>query len=439
MEGNEYKTRGFKLEKRNYNEKWMVSDGEPLIENKKNYKFEDEYICQTLDIDKILKKKFGFKKINEMSEDGLGKLNLSYDEEFIYFLSGCDLGNEVYLQNRSRLKEFKAPDVPFSNIKPGTILKIYNYFDETPLNKKTIEDAIKQVDDPKNLFDACDKMKKENEKSLDFTKHTVANLYFGDPINIGKVFKYIDQLDAENLKNIDHDTRSMVFDFLDKALNNNNQNVDALLSKFLQTENDGGNLLFRYICDRMNSNDGAHEFENYLSKIFKHYKDDKYDVIKKQKVGHLIFRVLRNIALSKNPVADPKQYINIILDLLKNENKIEVQTLAANALYKNDVTGLLKKYLEQYIAKCLDAKKSVLLKPPEDNKAMAEIDCYSYDLRKIFGAFRESYDPQQNQKDQNGYDQNDVDVIKNQLEFYTRILNSPVVEVKTKNTILELA
>ncbi len=437
LEGDEYKTRGFKLEKRNYNEEWTVSYGKPSINNKKNYKSKDEYISLTLDIDKILKEKFGFKKINEMSKDELGKLNLSYDEEFIYFLFGCDLGNEVYLQNKSRLKQFKAPDVPFKNIKPETILKIYNYFDGTPLNKKTIEDAIKQVDDPKNLFDACDKIEKESKKSFCLRKYNIVNLYFGKPVQIDKVFKYIDQLDTENLKNIDHEIKEMVFDFLDKALNDNNQNVDALLSKFLQTGNDGGNLLFQYICDRISKNDGAHKFENYLSKIFEHYKNTNYDLTKKQKVGYLIICVFNNQYNSKAPVADPKQYINIILDLFDNGNKVEVKELHGNtSLDTIDVTNRLKTFLELFIAKYLDAKKSVLPKSQENNKAIAKIDDYCYNLRKIFGAFKESYDPQLNK---NGYGQDDIKSIQSQLEFYTRILNSSVVKVETKNTILKLA
>ena len=434
LEGNEYKTRGFKLEKRNYNEKWMVSDFKPDINqaNENNYKSEDEYISQTLDIDEILKKKFGFKKINEMSEDELGKLNLSYDEEFIYFLSGCDLGNEVYLQNKSRLEEFKAPDIPFKNIRPETILKIYNYFDKTQLNKKTIEEFIKQFDNPKNLFEAYDEMQKENEESLSFTKYTVVNLYFGDPINIGKVFKYIDQLDTENLKKIDDDTRSMVFDFLDKALNNNKQNVDALLDKFLNTENDGGNLLFKFICNRIEHNNGIDKFENYLSKIFEHYKNDQYDFTKKQKVGYLMYYILKDIY---NSITDSEQYIKIILDLLKNENEFKMLGPCQDKDRPTDGTKFLTAFLNRFITQYLAAQfVNSLYKQQEDSTVI--IGGYRYDLQKIFGVFKQSYDPQQNQ---HGYDQNDVDVIKNQLEFYTRILNSPVVEVKTKKTILKLA
>ena len=84
----------------------------------------------------------------------------------------------------------------------------------------------------------------------------------------------------------------------------------------------------------------------------------------------------------------------------------------------------------------MDAKKSVLPKSQENNKAITKIDGYLYDLRKIFGAFKESYDTQQNQ---HGYDQNDINIIEKQLQFYKEILNSPVVKIETKNTILKLA
>lgn len=257
-------------------------------------------------------------------------------------------------------------------------------------------------------------------------------LYFEDPIKIDKVFKYIDQLDTKNLNNIDDNTKDMIFRVLGKALKDNNkQNVDALLDKFLNTENDGGNLLFKFICNRIEHNNGIDKFENYLSKIFKHYKDDKYDFTKKQKVGYLMYYILKDIY---NSITDAEQYINIILDLLKNEKEFKVQKLAGSTLYTEDVTKFFPRILEQFIAECLDAKKNVLPKPQENNKAIAEIDGYSYDLQKIFGVFKQSYDPQQK-----GYEQNDIVVVENQLQFYTRILNSPVVEVKTKKTILELA
>ena len=57
-------------------------------------------------------------------------------------------------------------------------------------------------------------------------------------------------------------------------------------------------------------------------------------------------------------------------------------------------------------------------------------------MRKIFGVFKQSYNPQ---NEQNVYNQNDIQVVQNQLKFCKKILNSSVVEVDTKTKIFKLA
>ena len=197
LEGDKYKTRRFKLEKRNYNEKWMVSDGKPLIENKKNYKSENEYISQTLDIDKILKEKFGFKKINEMSKDELEKLGLSYDEEFIYFLVSEDFSNENIFQDTLLFYNF----IMLENIKPETTLKIYDYFallNHENLPEKSVCYLRDKFKTSKDLLDAYDKLK----NCLSFKKNKLLELFIGNPPKVKQVLKCQDTKSHEDINKL---------------------------------------------------------------------------------------------------------------------------------------------------------------------------------------------------------------------------------------------
>ena len=440
-----YKTSGFKLNKRIFNKQLAVSEGKTNKKMEKNdYKSTYEYISQTLDIDKILKEKFNFKTINELSKDELKKLNLSYDEEFIYFLSGCNLGNEVYLQNKLYLKKFTAPNVPFEIIKPETTLKICSYFcvaQEDSLTKK-MKSTIKNFDNPKNLFDAYDKLYSSKEE-LSLNKELISTLYFYDTndemVRIDKVFKYIDGLDAQDLKNIDQKTKDRIFDVLKTAIDKDNgvKNVQAILTKFLETTNDGGNLLFSFII----SNIDAYwdKFQNHLSEIYNSYKNKNYNSTKKQKVGCVMYYLLNQLSnklnYQGNCVKSPQVYIEMVLDLLSN-NKNKFEILESASTKPTDATKHLTKILNKFIDSYLEPKVQILTEPKEDNESIVKIDDYVYDLQKIFGVFKQSYNPQ---NEQNVYNQNDIQVVQNQLKFCKKILNSSVVGGDTKTKIFKLA
>ncbi|MBQ9492074.1 MAG: hypothetical protein IJU86_04825 [Firmicutes bacterium] len=152
--------------------------GFKLFGREQNYEQEDRdiYVNQTLDIDKILKEKFGFKKIKEISKDELEKLNLNYDEEFIYFLASNDFSNEYAFQNSGRVWDpFYSFTMP-ENIKPEITLKIYDYFvklEHQSLINTSIDYLQNKFETSKDLLNAYDKLK----DSLSFNEDKLLNIF----------------------------------------------------------------------------------------------------------------------------------------------------------------------------------------------------------------------------------------------------------------------
>lgn len=305
-----------------------------------------------------------------------------------------------------------------------------------------MKSTIKNFDNPKNLFDAYDKLYSSKEE-LSLKKELISTLYFYDTndemVRIDKVFKYIDELDVQDLKNIDQKTKDRIFDVLKTAIDKDNggKNVQAILTKFLETTNDGGDLLFSFII----SNIDAYwdKFQNHLSEIYNSYKNKNYNSTKKQKVGcvmcYLLNQLSNKLNYQGNCVKSPQVYIEMVLDLLSN-NKNKFEILESASTEPTDATKHLKKILNKFIDSYLEPKVQILTEPKEDNQSIVKIDDYVYDLQKIFGVFKQSYDPHNKQ---NGYDQNDIQVVQNQLKFCKKILNSSVVEVDTKTKIFKLA
>ncbi len=219
----EYKTKSFKLI------------------NRKCQKCQSNYsVCEitdtevncgyTFDIDKILEKKFSFKKINEISKDELGKLNLSYDEEFIYFLASSDFSNEYIFQNRvlvfGAFYNFKIPE----NIKPETTLKIYDYFVKSN-DQVLIEEGINYLRDKfetsKDLLDTYDKLK----DNLNFEKDKLLEIFIGNPPKVKQVLKCQDTKSPKEINTLlGQCAFEDIIDYFVDVDDNKNQDI---LSKYI--------------------------------------------------------------------------------------------------------------------------------------------------------------------------------------------------------------
>ena len=237
--------------------------------NEINPKFEtsDLFVSPTLDIDKILKEKFGFKKINEMSKDELEKLNLNYDEEFIYFLVSEDFSNENFLQNKgSFLGPFYIFTMP-KDIKLETTLKIFYYFAQLEHDKLTcsgINYLRDKFETSKDLLDAYNKL----NGSLSFKEDALLNIFIGNPPKVEQVLKCQDTKSSEEINKLLGQCEFQdIIDYFVDVDDNKNQN---LLSKYMLENPEGLCNCLKYIYNKLNHlkmNKNTDNNENKLKKL----------------------------------------------------------------------------------------------------------------------------------------------------------------------------
>ena len=167
---NEYRSKAFRL--------YIDPKGNKTSRKEKN----DTY--KMLDIDKILEKKFSFKKMSEIQEHKFQELKLDYNEGFIYFLLSNDFSNEKYIQESSKLSDFIIPNF----IKSETILKILDYSIKTnngSITNKTLDFLRNKFENSKDLFDTFAGLK----NSLGFNENELFEFFIGNPPTIHQILK----------------------------------------------------------------------------------------------------------------------------------------------------------------------------------------------------------------------------------------------------------
>lgn len=315
----------------------------------------DIYISQTLDIDKILKEKFSFKRINEMSKNELEKLNLSYDEEFVYFLASKDFSNEYIFQELFPFNNFKMP----KDIKLETTLKIFYYFaqlGDNELAPKVIDYLKNKFETSQSLFDTCDKLKLPKDKLLKF--------FIGDPPKVKQILKCKDTKSPEGInKLLDECKFQDVIDCFVDTDDNKNQN---LLSKYM----------LQYPEKLCNDLKYVHDKLDYLNEHKNKYNNDN----KLKKLQNLMksFLALKNAGELLNK-CDSLNVINYFLDhdegkewLLKNiynnvkeleyyfEDMLKTWKKLKNNENKTEQDNAKLKRLEYLMTKfLLDCKKEI--------------------------------------------------------------------------------
>ena len=505
MEGNEYKTRGFKLEKRNYNEKWMVSDFKPDINkaNENNYKSEDEYISQTLDIDEILKEKFGFKKINEMSKDELEKLNLNYDEEFIYFLASNDFSNEYVFQELFLFFAFTMP----KNIKPETTLKIYDYFVELG-HKVLISNSIKYLRDKfetsKNLLDAYNKL----NGSLSFKEDALLEIFIGNPPKVKQILKCQDTKKPEEINKLLGQCEFQdIIDYFVDVDDNKNQN---LLSKYMLENPEGLCNCLKDIYNKLNHlkmNKNTDNNENKLKKLqdlmksffalenanelldqcnfayvinyflnhdegkalllkciynkvesLKDYFGNMLEIWEKlkntnnkteqdnTKLKRLEYLITKFLFDCKEEVFENDQkYIGYVIDMFKASEKLCMWDLKDKK--EIDVTDKLKKLLNKLIDKNLglvENKDNIIVTSEKDDEEKKDEQMIFEYNGKLYDLTKIYFCPSESALykeyfEKNKYSRDDLFELHEEIEFQKKILSSQAVSQETKQTVYSLA
>ena len=492
VQGNEYKTKSFKLNNRTCSHDY----GE-------YYKIENKQVdCgyAYADIDEILKEKFNFKTINELSKDKLETLNLNYSEEFIYFLASEDFSNERFLQDGGYFSTFYDFELP-EQIKPETTLKIFYYFGQLKDSKlayRGVDYLRDKFETSQSLLDICNKLNLPGNKLLE--------LFIGNPPKVKQVLKCQDTKSTEEIDALlnrcdftniidyftDNDKDQAVlsgyilqypeklcsnleyiWNKLDNLKQNQNQanndsklkrlqnlmisffalkNVDKLLDEcdfadiinYFLNRDEGKELLLKYMYNNVKRLEDS--FEEML-KVWKKLKNNKnkteqYNTTLK-KLEYLITKFL--LACKKQVFADDKKYIAMIIDMFESQKKFHMYNL--NSEEGTDVTGTLEKLLNDLINQNLglvDNKSDIKMlesssEKKESSQLIVERNGKSYDLAKIY------FCPSETTIYENSYSTDKYvggdpgKDLQEKIKVYKKILDSEVVPDETKQMIYFIA